>query len=76
MQKEDWEQRYEEEEEENAKLVDAVRPKLTAEFMAVLDEAAEAHAFHASDFYEVIQFIQWVHEIAGIPCPEELDPFA
>lgn len=59
--------------------IDALRPKLTTEFLATLAEAAHVIGWDL-DFMVVAGFVHTLHEVAGVPTPElrpdEDDPAA
>jgi hypothetical protein len=56
---------------------DALRPKLTPEFLAVLREAIRVYGY-AGDWIATVDLGQWCYYLAGVPepGPEDWEPFA
>ena len=69
----DW---YEKQKAANDLLKDAVRPKMTPEFMDTFAEVIRAHLVDASDAYEVLTMLEYVWRTADLPIPEDLDAYA
>jgi hypothetical protein len=55
--------------------IDALRPRLTPEFLETLVEAARISGYENSDYFEVVKFVEWWHERLGLPVPD-LEPYA
>lgn len=49
--------------------IEALKPKLTPEFLAVLTEAVEVVGWSV-DFWESASFVEEVYGYAGIECPD------
>ena len=55
-------------------LENSLRHVLTPQFLQTLVKAMRTAGWD-QDHVEVAQFVEWCYDIAGVPCPEEMDPF-